>query len=106
MSYGVTVSVALLRTEPFQAEIVANIVRGTGLVRTVNVIDVSPAGTVTLAGTFAMIGLLLLKRTTTPPSGADPLSVMVPVDVLPPVTVVGLSVSDDNETVTLAVCTL
>ena len=96
-------SVALLITDPLQAEIVAYIVRGTGLVCTVKVVDVRPAGTVTLLGTLAMIGLMLLKRTTIPPSGAGPLSMIVRVDGLPPTTVAGLSVNDDNATVTLAV---
>lgn len=94
---------ALLRVDPLQAEIVAYICLGTGLVCTVKVTDVSPAGTVMLLGTFAMIGLVLARRTTIPPSGAGPLSVTVPVEGLPPLTVVGLSVSDAKETLTFAV---
>ena len=72
--------VALFRLDPLQAEIVAYIVLGTGLVCTVNVTDVIPAGTVTLTGTFAMIGFVLARRTSVPPCGAGPLSVTVPID--------------------------
>ena len=96
-SYGVTVSVALLRTDPFQAEIVAYMVRGTGLVCTVNVVDVSPAGTVTLLGTLAIIGLLLDRRTNTPPAGAGPLRTTVPVEGAPPLTVLGTKVRETSE---------
>ena len=47
------------------------------------------AVTVTLAGTVAAAVLLLESATTAPLAGAGPLSVTVPCDVLPPVTVVG-----------------
>jgi hypothetical protein len=62
----------------------------TGLVDTVNVAVVSPAATVTLAGSVATVGLLLASVTTAPLAGAGPLSVTVPFDEVPPVTVVGL----------------
>ena len=55
---------------------------------------VAPAATVTLAGTVATPVLLLDRLTTAPPLGAAALSVTVPVDELPPVTLDGLSVSD------------
>jgi len=77
----------------------------TFLVMTVKVSLVAPAATVTLAGTF--VTLLLSDRVTTaPPTGAGPLSVTVPVEELPPVTVVGFRVSeesDDGLTVRVAV---
>jgi hypothetical protein len=57
----------------------------------VNVAVVAFAATVTLAGTVVAPVLLLLSATTAPPPGAGPLNVTVPVDVLPPVTVVGFS---------------
>ena len=63
---------------------------------TVNVALVAPAGTVTLEGTLAA-PLLLESRTCAPPAGAGPLSVTVPVeDCVPPITLVGSSVSEDT----------
>ncbi len=38
--------------------------------------------------------LLLVRETTSPPSGAGPLNVTVPIEVLPPVTLEGLSVTE------------
>ena len=64
---------------------------------------VCPALTVTVAGTRATEGLSLVSETTAPPLGAGPLRVTVPVDVLPPTTVVGLSVSEDKVTAELPV---
>src|SRR5438067_6336419 len=57
---------------------------------------VDPAGTVTFAGTLAAPGWLLDKLTTAPPDGAALGSVTVPVDGLPPVTLVGVTVNVDN----------
>jgi hypothetical protein len=64
------------------------------MVVTVNVALVAPPGTVTLAGTMAAAGLPLLRETTAPPVGAGPLSMTPPVDGDPPVTLVGVSVSE------------
>ena len=66
----------------------------TGLVLTVRVALVPPAGTVTPAGTVAALVLLLESETSAPPLGAGPLSVTVPVEELPPVTLVGLTLSE------------
>src|SRR3989442_5390164 len=67
----------------------------TALVVIVNVVLVAPAGTVTLAGTVAA-AVLLLDSVTCAPAGAGPSSVAVPVELLPPVTVVGLSASEER----------
>ena len=70
----------------------------TAFVVTVKVALVAPAGTVTLAGTVAAAVLLLASVTTIPPLGAGPLRVTVPVEVLPPVTLVGLRLTPDTVT--------
>ena len=56
---------------------------------------VCPAATVTLAATVAA-ALLLDNVTTVPPVGAAAVSVTVPVELVPPVTVLGFRVSDDG----------
>ena len=68
----------------------------TGLVVTANVAPVAPPATVTLDGTVAASVLSLDSATTDPPPGAGPLSVTVPVEGLPPTTVEGLTVTEDN----------
>ena len=68
----------------------------TALVLTVNVALVAPAATVTLDGTVAAAVLLLESVTVAPPAGAAPLSVTVPVEEFPPVTLVGFSESDER----------
>jgi hypothetical protein len=69
----------------------------TALVLTVNVVLVAPAATVTLEGTLAAVVLLLESVTCAPPVGAGPLNVTVPVEELPPVTLVGFSESEERE---------
>ena len=72
----------------------------TALVLTVKVALVAPAATVTLEGTWAAVVLLLERETWAPPEGAAPLSVTVPVeDCVPPVTLLGLNVSEESEAV-------
>jgi hypothetical protein len=66
-------------------------------VRTVNVADVLPAGTVTLVGTVATAVLLLLNATVVDELGAA-LNVTVPVELDPPLTLVGFSVTELNVT--------
>src|SRR3989441_5332389 len=76
---------------------VAEVDAVTALVVTVNVALMAPAGTVTLAGTVAA-ELLLDSATCAPPAGAGPSSVAVPVELLPPVTVVGFTPSAERRT--------
>lgn len=61
----------------------------------VNVAVELPDVTLTLAGTVAD-GLLLVNPTEIPPAGAGLVKVTVPVDGLPPVTVVGFTATEDN----------
>lgn len=84
-------------TPPNDAEMVTGVDVPTALVLTVKVAFVAPTGTVTPAGTPAA-PLLLESRTCTPPAGAGPLSVTVPVeDCAPPTTFVGLTSNDDRD---------
>src|SRR5258708_32754775 len=62
----------------------------------VKVALVVPAATVTLPGTVAAAGLLLLRVTTAPPASAALVSATVPSAVLPPATEVGLSAVADS----------
>jgi hypothetical protein len=94
---ALTVKVAVLVVPLSTAEIVTEVLADTGVVVIVNVAVVAPAATVTLAGTVAD-ALLLDKLTAAPPVGAALLSVTVPVDEVPPVTVVGLKLTDDSVT--------
>lgn len=63
----------------------------TGVVDTLNVADVEPAGTVTVAGTVADALFEDIVQTT-PPVGAGLLNVTVPTGALPPTTPLVLSV--------------
>jgi len=91
------VSGAALITPPKDAEIVTAVDLVTALVPTANVALVAPAGTGTLVSTLATA--LLLLESGAPPAGAGPLNVTVPVEELPPVTLVGLSASEETERV-------
>jgi hypothetical protein len=85
--------------------IVNGVSAATGVVETVKVIVVPPAGTVTLVGTCAAVGLLLDKVTTAPPAGAALVRITLPVEVAPPNTEVGVSVMElriEDVTVKLA----
>jgi hypothetical protein len=70
------------------------VVVATGLVVTAKVAVVPLAGTVTLDGTCAAVGLLLESETTAPPDGAGPFRVTVPAEEMPPITEVGFSVTE------------
>ena len=95
---GVTVSEADRVAPPKAPEILTVVDAATVLVLTVNIALVAPAATVTLAGTLAAAVLLLDRVTCAPPVGAGPLSVTVPVDEFPPITLVGFSESEERET--------
>ena len=74
----------------------------------VNVTDVAPAGTVTLAGTVPIVVELDASVTTAPPVGAARVSVTVPVTATPPVAAATLvvmveSAATGGVTVTVAV---
>jgi hypothetical protein len=65
-----------------------------------------PAGTVTVAGTPAADGTLLLSEIAIPPTGAGPLSDTMPPELVPPTTLVGLTENEfkaDGVTVSGAV---
>jgi len=85
---AVKVRTADFVTPEYDAEIVTRVVEFTCLVETVNIAEVAPAGMVTAVGTVAVVEL---ERSViaAPPSGAGPLSVMVPCSVEPPTTDVG-----------------
>ena len=85
---AMTVRLAICVLEPCIAVIVSVTLLETAAVVTVNVAVVCPAVTVTEVGTVALV-LLELKLTETPPVGAGPFNVIVPVDVTPPRTDVG-----------------
>jgi len=73
---------------------VTDVLLATTLVLTAKVAVVAFAATVTLEGTVAAAVLLLLSVTTAPPAGAGPVSVTVPVDEVPPITVVGFRLTE------------
>jgi len=90
----VTVKVADAFAPPYVPEIVTLVFVETLVVLTVKVALVLPAATVTLEGTVATDVFPLERVTTAPPDGASPLRVTVPVELLPPVTLVGFRVSE------------
>jgi hypothetical protein len=94
---AVTVSVAFMLV-PRIAVTTEVVVEATPNVVTVKVADVLPADTVTLAGTLAAAVLLLVRLTETPPVGAAAFSRTVPVELLPPTTLVGLRDTDETDT--------
>jgi len=92
---GDTVSVEVLLVPLSVAVIVAEAEAETAVVAMANVAVVLPAATVTEPGTVAA-ALLLDNETAIPPEGAAAARVTVPWELLLPVTVVGLRLSELN----------
>ena len=92
---GLMVSEAVLDVAPRVAVMVAFVMAETPVVLIVKVADVAPAATVTVAGKVALV-VLEVKLTILPPVGAAPFRVKVPVDVRPPMRLVGLTVRLDR----------
>jgi hypothetical protein len=86
-----TVRVAVRVVAPFVAVMTTEVSEATAEVVTVKLAVVDCSGTVTLVGTVATAVLLLERLITSPPGGAAPVSVTVPVEGAPPFTLVGLS---------------
>ena len=76
--------------------IVTLVFAATAEVLTLKVALEAPAATVTLAGTETTDVFALLSVTTAPPLGAPPVNVIVPCDVVPPTTEVGLTLTADR----------
>jgi hypothetical protein len=93
---GLSVSVALFVAFWYDAEMDTVVVAVTCAVLTLNVARVCPAGTTTLFGTTASTVLLLASVTTAFPVGAADCNVTVAVEEAPPVTVFGLSVTEET----------
>jgi hypothetical protein len=79
---------------PNFAEMVTDLFVVTGVVAIANVVDTVLAGTVTVDGTVAKFVLLLVRLTVAPSGGAGPLKVSVPIACVPPLTEVGLNVTE------------
>jgi hypothetical protein len=92
------VSTAVGFVPPKLAEMVEVVEEETAEVVIVNAALLAAAGTTTLAGTCAAAVLLLVKVTVAPPAGADPLSVTVPCELVPPTTTVGFTITDATDT--------
>jgi CheY-like chemotaxis protein len=89
-----TVNAADLVTPAYLAMTFTTVRELTALVLTVALAVVAAPGTATLAGTVAAAVLLLDSATTTPAAGAGPLSVTVAVELVPCVTLAGLTAID------------
>ena len=95
---GLTVRTADLVTEPVVPDSVTAVAAVTAECPTLNVADDLPAGTVTVAGVEAASAFELLRETTSPPAGATPERVTVPVTA-----VEELPFTEDGETVSEAI---
>lgn len=92
---GVIVKLVDRLALPRKAVIVTTVLDWTETVVTVNVAEVWPAATLTIPGAVA-VPLLVASVTVTPPAGAGELKKTVPVALVPPGTLVGLTETDCN----------
>jgi hypothetical protein len=93
---GSTVNAAVRVTPPQTAEMVDDVEAVTEVVVIVKFALVEPADTVTLAGVVVALELSE-SETIAPPLGAAAVNVTVPVDELPPTTVVGLTETAESD---------
>src|SRR5918994_1402943 len=93
---GFTVRVAVRVTPPALAVIVTGVDVVTALVAIAKVALVAPCATDTLAGTVAA-ALPLDRETAKPPAGAADVSVTVPCDEAPPVTLAGFTATVESD---------
>ena len=100
---GLTVSVALRETPAALAVTVTDVEVLTVVVDATKLELVWPPGTVTLVGTDTA-GFELARLTVVPPDGAAAVSVTVPAEEFPPVTLGGVRVNVDSIGVVLADC--
>ena len=94
--WGVTVSEAVCARPELEAEIVTVVELDVALVDTGNAAIVDPAAMLTLGGTVATEVLLLDKEKMAPPLGAGALRMISPVEVFPPLTLVGFNVTENE----------
>jgi hypothetical protein len=94
---GFTVSVALWVPPPASVAVMLEVALApTGILVTVNVVELLPDGTVTeLTDTVATAVFPLDTLTTTPPAGAVLFSLTVALDVAPPIKLAGASVTEE-----------
>src|SRR5262249_10415866 len=92
---GVTVTAVLFTTPIALAEMLPTVVIPTGVVLMEKLAEIGVAGTTTLTGTLMALGALL-NATLMPPAGAGAERVTVPVALVPPVTVLGVALTDDS----------
>src|SRR5687768_11102262 len=105
LGVAVTDSVAVLETPLNVAVIIALAAAVRSAVLTAKFTEVAPIGTVIVLGTEATDGALL-DSVITVSSGAGPVTVTVPVEAVPPATLLGFNVSVERVTPEVIVMTI